>query len=95
MDFEKVGVQREGAYTVACRAVDVLSAIQGVNSRRDRISAETILASAAIPTFFRSCASTEEPTGTASFAEPPDQGADDEKAGRAIGLIQINLRARG
>ena len=49
-------MQPEGSHPVLLvGAVDVLSGeFRAFNSRRDRISAETILASAAIPTLFRS-----------------------------------------
>jgi NTE family protein len=56
VDFGEVGVQPEGSYPVLLvGAVDVISGeFRAFNSRRDRISPETILASAAIPTLFRS-----------------------------------------
>ena len=56
VDFDEVEVQPEGSYPVLLvGAVDVLSGqFKAFHSRRDRISAETVLASAAIPTLFRS-----------------------------------------
>jgi NTE family protein len=56
VDFGEVGVQPEGSYPVLLvGAVDVISGeFRAFNSRRGRISPETILASAAIPTLFRS-----------------------------------------
>src|SRR5215217_3442754 len=56
VDFTKVGLQPEDSYPVLLvGAVDVLSGeFRAFNSRRDRITSETILASAAIPTLFRS-----------------------------------------
>jgi len=56
VDFDRVGVQPEGSYPfLLVGAVDVLSGrFKAFHSRRDRISAKTILASAAIPTLFRS-----------------------------------------
>ena len=56
VDFGKVVVQPEGSYpALLLGAVDVLSGeFKAFYSRRDRISARTILASAAIPTLFRS-----------------------------------------
>ena len=56
IDFDGIEVQPEGSHpALLVGAVDVLSgAFRAFNSRRDRISAETILASAAIPTLFRS-----------------------------------------
>jgi NTE family protein len=68
VDFEKVAVQPEDSYPVLLvGAVDVLSGqFKAFHSRRDRISAETILASAAIPTLFRSVRFGGERTGTGS-----------------------------
>ena len=69
VDFGEVGVQPEGSYPMLLvGAVDVLSGeFRAFNSRRDRISPETILASAAIPTLFRSVRlETGGLTGTAS-----------------------------
>jgi len=56
VDFAEVGVQPKNSYPMLLvGAVDVLSGeFRAFNSRYDRISAETILASAAIPTLFRS-----------------------------------------
>jgi NTE family protein len=56
VDFRRIEVKPEGSYPVLLvRAVDVLSGrFRAFHSRRGRISAETILASAAIPTLFRS-----------------------------------------
>src|SRR5215213_7664892 len=56
VDFAKVGLQPENSYPVLLvGAVDVLSGeFRAFNSRQDRITPETILASAAIPTLFRS-----------------------------------------
>jgi NTE family protein len=56
VDFGKIEVQPEDSFPVLLvGAVDVLSGeFRTFNSRRDKISAETILASAAIPTLFRS-----------------------------------------
>ncbi len=55
VDFGRIGVQPAGAYPILLvGAVDVLSGeFKAFDSRRDRISADTILASAAIPTLFR------------------------------------------
>ena len=56
VDFRNVSAQPAGSYPVLLvGAVDVLTGeFRTFNSRRDKISAETILASAAIPTLFRS-----------------------------------------
>src|SRR5215218_3832137 len=69
VDFTKVGLQPEDSYPVLLvGAVDVLSGeFRAFNSRRDRITSETILASAAIPTLFRSVRPGDGgPTGTDS-----------------------------
>jgi NTE family protein len=56
VDFGKIEVQPEDSYPVLLiGAVDVLSGeFKTFNSRQDKITPETILASAAIPTLFRS-----------------------------------------
>ena len=69
-----IGVQPRGSYPVLLvGAVDVLSGeFRTFNSRRDRISAETILASAAIPTLFRSVRLRRgDLLGRPLLAEPP------------------------
>ena len=68
VDFEKVVVQPEDSYPVLLvGAVDVLSGqFKAFHSRHDRISADTILASAAIPTLCRSVRFGGERTGTGS-----------------------------
>jgi len=69
VDFAGVGVQPQDTHPVLLiGAVDVLSGeFRAFNSRRDRITPETILASAAIPTLFRSVHPGDGgPTGTAS-----------------------------
>ena len=72
-------------------AVDVLSgAFRAFNSRRDRISAETILASAAIPTFFRSVRLDGGTYWDGLFSQnPPIKELTDEKPDE-IWVIQIN-----
>jgi NTE family protein len=55
VDFELLGTSSDDEPLLLVGAVDVLSGeFRVFDSRRDRISAETILASAAIPTLFRS-----------------------------------------
>src|SRR3712207_3454316 len=74
VDFGKVDVQPEDSYPVLLvGAVDVLSGeFRAFNSRRDRITPETILSSAAIPTLFRSVRPGDGgPTGTASSRRTP------------------------
>jgi NTE family protein len=93
VDFGKVEVQPEGSYPVLLvGAVDVLSGeFRAFNSRRDRITPETILASAAIPTLFRSVRPGDGGTyWDGLFSQNPpvreltDEGPDE------IWVIQIN-----
>ena len=96
VDFGSVGMQPEGSYPVLLvGAVDVLSGeFRAFNSRWDRISADTILASAAIPTFFRSVPVDEGTYWDGLFSQNPpvrdliDTGPDE------IWVIQINPRER-
>ena len=93
VDFAKVGLQPEDSYPVLLvGAVDVLSGeFRTFNSRRDWISAETILASAAIPTLFRSVRPGDGGTyWDGLFSQNPpvrelsDEGPDE------IWVVQIN-----
>ncbi len=93
VDFAEVGVQPENSYPMLLvGAVDVLSGeFRTFNSRRDRITPETILASAAIPTLFRSVRLGEGGTyWDGLFSQNPpvreltDEGPDE------IWVIQIN-----
>jgi NTE family protein len=93
VDFAKVGLQSEDSYPVLLvGAVDVLSGeFRTFNSRRDRISSETILASAAIPTLFRSVRPGDGGTyWDGLFSQNPpvreltDEGPDE------IWVVQIN-----
>jgi NTE family protein len=93
VDFAKVGLQPENSYPVLLvGAVDVLSGeFRAFNSRRDRITPETILASAAIPTLFRSVRPGDGGTyWDGLFSQNPpireltDEGPDE------IWVIQIN-----
>jgi NTE family protein len=93
VDFAKVGLQPEDSYPVLLvGAVDVLSGeFKTFNSRRDRITPETILASAAIPTLFRSVRAGDGGTyWDGLFSQNPpvreltDEGPDE------IWVIQIN-----
>jgi NTE family protein len=97
VDFREVSVQPEGSYPVLLvGAVDVLTGeFRAFNSRRDRISAETILASAAIPTLFRSVGLHDGGTyWDGLFSQNPpvrelsDEGPDE------IWVIQINPKER-
>jgi NTE family protein len=93
VDFGKIEVQPEDSYPVLLvGAVDVLSGeFKAFNSRRDKISAETILASAAIPTLFRSVRPGDGGTyWDGLFSQNPpvreltDEGPDE------IWVVQIN-----
>src|SRR5215212_2242963 len=93
VDFAKVGLQPEDSYPVLLvGAVDVLSGeFRAFNSRRDRIIPETILASAAIPTLFRSVRPGDGGTyWDGLFSQNPpvreltDEGPDE------IWVVQIN-----
>jgi len=92
VDFQKVAVQPEATYPVLLvGAVDVLSGqFKAFHSRRDRISAETILASAAIPTFFRSVRLEGGTYWDGLFSQnPPVKELTDERPDE-IWVIQIN-----
>jgi NTE family protein len=93
MDFGKVEVQPENSYPVLLvGAVDVLSGeFRAFNSRRDRITPETILASAAIPTLFRSVRPGDGGTyWDGLFSQnPPVRELTDERPDE-IWVIQIN-----
>jgi NTE family protein len=93
VDFAKVGLQPEDSYpALLVGAVDVLSGeFKTFNSRRERITPETILASAAIPTLFRSVRTGDGGTyWDGLFSQNPpireltDEGPDE------IWVIQIN-----
>jgi NTE family protein len=97
VDFRNVSAQPAGSYPVLLvGAVDVLTGeFRTFNSRRDKISAETILASAAIPTLFRSVRL--EDGGTywdGLFSQnPPVRELTDERPDE-IWVIQINPKER-
>jgi NTE family protein len=93
VDFAQVGVQPPGTYPVLLvGAVDVLSGeFRAFNSKRDRITPEVILASAAIPTLFRSVRFADGGTyWDGLFSQNPpvreltDEGPDE------IWVVQIN-----
>jgi NTE family protein len=93
VDFSKVGLQPEDSHPVLLvGAVDVLSGeFKTFNSRGDRITSETILASAAIPTLFRSVRPGDGGTyWDGLFSQNPpireltDEGPDE------IWVVQIN-----
>jgi NTE family protein len=93
VDFAQVRVQPQGTYPVLLvGAVDVLSGeFRAFNSRRERITPETILASAAIPTLFRSVRPGDGGTyWDGLFSQNPpvreltDEGPDE------VWVIQIN-----
>jgi NTE family protein len=93
VDFGRIEVQPEDSYPVLLvGAVDVLSGeFRAFNSRCDRITSETILASAAIPTLFRSVRPGDGGTyWDGLFSQNPpvreltDEGPDE------IWVVQIN-----
>jgi NTE family protein len=93
VDFGRIEVQPEDSYPVLLvGAVDVLSGeFRAFNSRQDRITPETILASAAIPNLFRSVRPGEGGTyWDGLFSQNPpvreltDEGPDE------IWVVQIN-----
>ena len=92
VDFENVVVQPEGSYpALLVGAVDVLSGeFKAFHSRRDSISAKTILASAAIPTLFRSVRLDGGTYWDGLFSQnPPVKELTDERPDE-IWVIQIN-----
>ncbi len=92
VDFGEVVVQPEGSYPVLLvGAVDVLSGqFKAFYSRRERISAKTILASAAIPTLFRSVRLDGGTYWDGLFSQnPPVKELTDERPDE-IWVIQIN-----
>jgi NTE family protein len=94
VDFEKVAGQPEGSYPVLLvGAVEVLSGqFKAFHSRRDGISAETILASTAIPTLFKSVRFAGGTYWDGLFSQnPPVKELTDERPDE-IWVIQINPR---
>jgi NTE family protein len=93
VDFTDVEVQPENSHPVLLvGAVDVLSGeFRTFNSRRERITPETILASAAIPTLFRSVRPGDGGTyWDGLFSQnPPVRELTDEKPDE-IWVVQIN-----
>jgi NTE family protein len=92
VDFEKVVVQPEDTYPVLLvGAVDVLSGqFKAFHSRHDRISSDTILASAAIPTLYRSVRFGGGTYWDGLFSQnPPVKELTDERPDE-IWVIQIN-----
>jgi NTE family protein len=92
VDFERVVVQPEDSRPVLLvGAVDVLSGqFKAFHSRRDRISARTILASAAIPTLFRSVKLDGGTYWDGLFSQnPPVKELTDESPDE-IWVIQVN-----
>ncbi|CAN5298013.1 hypothetical protein BH18ACT10_BH18ACT10_15820 [soil metagenome] len=95
VDFGGVGVQPEGSYPVLLvGAVDVISGeFRAFNSRRDRISPDTILASAAIPTLFLSVRLDDGGTyWDGLFSQNPPVNELTDEGPDEIWVIQINPR---
>jgi len=85
VDFDKVAMQPEDSYPVLLvGAVDALSGrCKAFHSRHEKIASETILASAAFPTLFRSVR--RHLLGWAILPEPTGQGACRRSARRDLG----------
>src|SRR5919202_6049930 len=92
VDFEKIEVQPESSYPILLvGAVDVLSGeFRAFNSQRERISAEMILASAAIPTLFRSVRAGGGTYCDSLFSQNPPVRELIEARPDEIWMIQIN-----
>src|SRR5215210_8051566 len=98
VDFGRIEVQPEDSYPVLLiGAVDVLSGeFRAFNSRRDRISPETILASAAIPTLFRSVHLDDGGTyWDGLFSQNPPVNELTDESPDEIWVIQINPKELG
>lgn len=92
VDFDGTELQKEGSSpALLIGAVDVLSGeFRTFNSRRDRISPDTILASAAIPTLFRSVPLDGRLYWDGLFSQnPPIKELTNERPDE-IWVIQIN-----
>lgn len=96
VDFGRIGVDSAGEHPVLLMgAVDVLSGrFRTFSSRRDRITAATVLASAAIPNLFRAVKLADGTYWDGLFSQNPpvrellDAGPDE------LWVIQINPRQR-
>ena len=96
VDFDRIQVDSAGQHPVLLMgAVDVLSGrFRTFNSRRDRITAATVLASAAIPNLFRAVKLEDGTYWDGLFSQNPpvrellDAGPDE------LWVIQINPRQR-
>lgn len=98
VNFAEVRVQTEGSYPMLLvGAVDVISGeFRAFNSRRDRISPETILASAAIPTLFRSVRLDDGGTyWDGLFSQNPPVNELTDEGPDEIWVIQINPKELG
>jgi len=98
VNFAEVGVQPEGSYPMLLiGAVDVISGeFRAFNSQRDRISPETILASAAIPTLFRSVRLDDGGTyWDGLFSQNPPVNELTDESPDEIWVIQINPKELG
>jgi NTE family protein len=94
VDFERLAVQADDSRPMLLiGAVDVLSGdFQAFNSRRDRITADMILASAAIPTLFRSVQVGDGTYWDGLFSQnPPVRELVDTRPDE-LWVIQVNPR---
>ena len=96
VDFERIGRRRRRAYPMLLLgAVDVLSGrFRAFNSRRERITADAVLASAAIPTLFRAVHPTAAPTGTGCSRRTRRSASCSTTEPDEIWVIQINPTER-
>lgn len=96
VDFGGIGVQPAGSYPMLLLgAVDVLSGeFKAFSSRRDRIRAEMVLASAAIPTLFRSVLFDGGTYWDGLFSQNPPIRELTHEGPDEIWVIQINPKAR-
>lgn len=98
VNFAEVRVQPEDSYPMLLvGAVDVISGeFRAFNSRRDKISPETILASAAIPTLFRSVHLNDGGTyWDGLFSQNPPVNELTDEGPDELWVIQINPKELG
>ena len=92
MDFDRIDVDRDGLHPLLLvGAVDVLSGrFRAFHSRRDRIAADMILASAAIPTLFPTVRTDDGVYWDGLFSQNPPVRELLEAEPDELWVIQIN-----
>jgi NTE family protein len=97
VDFDQLEVDEAARLPVLLiGAVDVLSGrFRAFNSRRDRITAETILASAAIPSLFRAVRMEDGAYWDGLFSQNPPVGQLMDVSPDEVWVIQINPTRSG